>query len=216
MLPLTKHTPVSLLKVGDQSILDYQLKALRQAGIEDTVVITGFCADQVEEFCRGRALCVFNPFYEICHVAMNLWMVREQLREGFLLLYNDIIFQAELVKEVLSREDDTLLVVDQRGVDREAEKVAVREGVVRDIGKDVAQPYGEFIGIAMFSQNAVPALIKELEQVARADLAATFPYLIRKLIGHGHQVKVHPTHHPWIDIDFPGDLEEAHRVWGSG
>jgi choline kinase len=78
LLPLTKHMPVSLLEVGGRPIIEHQLRSLNQAGVEDVTVITGFCADQVEEFCKGKATCVFNPFFEVCNVAMNLWLVRNQ------------------------------------------------------------------------------------------------------------------------------------------
>jgi len=214
LLPLTKHTPVSLLDVGGKAILDRQLEALQRAGLDDLIVITGFCAEQVEEICGGRAACVFNPFYDMCNVAMNLWLVRRELELGFIMLYDDILFQAELLRDVLDSEGDIILVADQRGVDREAEKVALHRGVVSAIGKDVVEPYGEFIGIARFSTDAVPALVGELEQVARIDLETTFPRLIQRLIRGGQRVKVHATDRPWCDIDFPEDLEEARRMWG--
>jgi choline kinase len=214
LLPLTKHTPVSLLDVGGKAILEHQLEALHKAGVDDTLVITGFCVDQVEDLCRGRVACVFNPFYDLCNVAMNLWLVRRELEPGFVLIYDDILFQAELIKEVLLSEKGILLVVDQRGVDKEAEKVALRQDFVSAIGKDVTEPYGEFIGIAKFSPDAVPALVEELEQVARTDLETTFPQLIQRLVQHGQNIKVITTDRPWSDIDFPGDLEEARRLWG--
>ena len=214
LLPLTKDTPVSLIEVGGRPVLDYQLEALRLAGVDDTLVITGFCADQVEEFCRGKASCVFNPFYEASNLAMNLWMVRQELSSGLILIYSDIMFQAELVGEVLAREDSILLVIDPKGLDREAEKVALRKGVVAAIGKDVAEPYGEFVGMARFSRDAVPVLIQELEEVARTDLSTTFPGLVQRIVQQGHPVSVHISDRPWTDIDFPSDLEEARRMFG--
>jgi choline kinase len=214
LLPLTKHTSVSLLDVGGKAILDRQLEALQGAGLDDLIVITGFYAEQVEELCRGRAACVFNPFYDICNVAMNLWLIRRELEPGFIMLYDDILFPAELISDVLDSEDGILLVADKRGVDREAEKVTLHRGIVSAIGKDVVEPYGEFVGIARFSPDAVPALVNELEQIARIDLETTFPQLIQRLIHSGQSVKVLATDRPWCDIDFPEDLEEARRIWG--
>ena len=49
LLPLTKNTPVSLLEIGGKAILVHQLEALQETGIEDILVITGFCANQIEE-----------------------------------------------------------------------------------------------------------------------------------------------------------------------
>lgn len=214
LLPLTKHTPVSLLEVGGRPILDRQLDSLKQSGVDDVLVITGFCADQVEEYCRGRAGCVFNPFYEVCNVAMNLWLARDELRSGFILVYDDILFEAGLIRETVGHAEGTVLVVDRKGVDKEAEKVALREGLVSAIGKDVTDPFGEFVGVAAFSEAVIPALVDELEQVSRTDLGTSFPRLVQRLIQRGQEVSVLATDLPWSDIDFPADLEEARRLWG--
>ena len=214
LLPITKHMPASLLEVGGKAIIAHQLEALQDAGVKSTLVITGYCADQVEEFCKGKASCVFNPFYDVCNVAMNLWLVRQEFKSGFILIYNDILFQAELIKEMMAIEEHIILVVDKKGLDKEAEKVSLKQGVVSAIGKDIAEPYGEFIGIAMFSRDVISVLIEELEQVARTDLSTTFPQLVQRLIQHAQNVKVLATDRPWIDIDFPRELEEARRTWG--
>ena len=213
LLPLTKNTPVSLLEIGGKAILVHQLEALQETGIEDILVITGFCANQIEELCVGKASCIFNPFYETCNVAMNLWLVRQELKSGFILQYNDTLFQPELIREVIAKEENIVLIVDREGVDKEAEKVAIRQGVVTAIGKDVDEPYGEFVGIAKFSPDVITSMIKELEQVARTDLSTSFPRLIEQLIRTGNHVSIHTTDYPWIDIDFPIDLEAARRRW---
>ncbi|MCJ7520821.1 MAG: NTP transferase domain-containing protein [Dehalococcoidia bacterium] len=213
LLPLTKRTPVSLLEVGGKAILDHQLNALQEAAVSEVKVITGFCADQIEVLCRGRADCVYNPFYEVCNIAMNLWLLRHELYPAFVLVYDDVLFRSELVREVTGMEDGICLVVDKKGVDKEAEKVALQQGAVKAIGKNVAEPYGEFIGVAGFAGDAVSALVTALEQVARSDLGATFPQLIQRLILQGQDVKVLATDLPWYDIDFPIDLEEARRIW---
>jgi len=214
LLPITKHMPASLLEVGGKAIIAHQLEALQEAGVKSTLVITGYCADQVEEFCKGKASCVFNPFYDVCNVAMNLWLVRQELKSGFILIYNDILFQAELIEEMMAIEEHIILVVDKKGLDKEAEKVALKQGVVSATGKDIAEPYGEFIGIAMFSQDVISVLVEELEGVARTNLSSTFPQLVQRLVHHAQNVKVLATDRPWIDIDFPHELEEARRTWG--
>lgn len=213
MLPLTKHKPVSLLEVGGKAILTRQIEALEQAGISDRLVITGFEADQVEQLCAGKASCVFNPFYEICNVAMHLWLVRKEFGSGFVLVYDDILFEANLIKEVVSRGNDIILVVDPTSMDREAEKVVLQDGIVKAIGKDVTRPFGEFIGVAMFPAGAIPALVSQLEKIARANLGTTFPQLMQGLVDNGLFVRVLATDRPWSDIDFPTDLEEANRLW---
>ena len=213
LLPFTKNTPVSLLEVAGEAILGRQLDAFNAAGTTDIVVITGFCADQIERFCRGRATCVFNPFYDTCNVALNLWMVRRHLESEFVLQYGDTLFVSELIRELTGTDGEIQLVVDRAGVDKEAEKVVLEENRVTAIGKDVRDPFGEFVGMAKFSSAAIPALTDTLALVARGDLDTSFPRLVTQLIEKGHPVTVHTTRWPWIDIDFPSDLERASSTW---
>jgi choline kinase len=165
--------------------------------------------------CAGRAACIYNPFFEVCNVAMNLWLAKEHLSEGFLLLYDDVLFEDGLLQEATEHEGDIVLVVDRKGVDREAEKVVLRGNLVTAIGKDVPDPFGEFIGVARFSERAVPTLLHALDQVARTDLGTSFPRLVEQLVEGGQDVHALATERPWSDIDFPADLEEARRLWSK-
>ena len=124
LLPLTSHTPVSLLEIGGRAIIDHQLESLRQAGVADTLVITGYCAEQVEERCKGKASCHFNPFYQVCHVAMHLWAARQKLGSDLVLVYGDIMFAPELVSDLLALDEDIALVIDRKGLDREADHLS--------------------------------------------------------------------------------------------
>ncbi|MFC1942658.1 sugar phosphate nucleotidyltransferase [Chloroflexota bacterium] len=213
LLPLTKDTPVSLLEVGGKPIIAHQIEAIQKAGIKDILVITGFCADQVERFCAGKVSCIFNPFYETCNVAMNLWLVRDELKSGFLLQYSDTLFQSELIKEVNDGREGILLVIDKKGIDKEAEKVSVENGLVTAIGKDIDNPYGEFVGMSKFSPGTIPPLMKELDQIARTNMDTRFPQLIERLIGKGSQPIIKITDRQWMDVDFPEDLKEARLTW---
>ena len=46
--PLTDTTPKPLLKVGGHSLIEYHLRALKQAGIEDIVINLSWLGDQIE------------------------------------------------------------------------------------------------------------------------------------------------------------------------
>ncbi len=57
MLPLTKNTPKSLLKVAGISLIEHQLRRLIAAGFEDFVINHGRFGDQIEsELGEGEAL----------------------------------------------------------------------------------------------------------------------------------------------------------------
>ena len=52
---LTAHTPKPMLTVAGAPILAHILAGLKHAGVEQTIVVAGYLAEQIEEFCARRA-----------------------------------------------------------------------------------------------------------------------------------------------------------------
>ena len=68
---LTKHTPKCIIKLGGRTILEYQVKILKDYGIEDIFLVIGTKGD------------VWNQeAYEICNSFLynRLWMCQEGYR----------------------------------------------------------------------------------------------------------------------------------------
>ncbi|WP_434783506.1 N-acetylmuramate alpha-1-phosphate uridylyltransferase MurU [Mangrovimicrobium sediminis] len=55
MRPLTEHTPKPLLSAGGLPLIEYHLRALAAAGIEDVVINVSHLGEQVEAFCAEGA-----------------------------------------------------------------------------------------------------------------------------------------------------------------
>jgi len=103
LLPLTKEIPQCLLKIGKKTILEIQIDNLRKVGIDDIIVITGYFSEKVESLCKKiKTKTLFNPFYDISGTALTLWVAREELKEGFVFLYSDILFDESIVKGLLA------------------------------------------------------------------------------------------------------------------
>jgi len=219
LLPLSKDTPACMLEVGGTSILARQVECLRSVGVDDIMIVVGPHHEQVEGFARGQRIEVrYNPFYLYSHVALSLWIIKRDLVEPFLFLYTDILFGKGVVEGLLEQTGEVSLAVRQGSVDEEAEKTVVKNGLVRQIGKESVrahQAYGEFIGVARFGETGLPVLHGALDWLAREDLEARFTHLIRVLIERGTQVSAYEIGDvPWIDIDFPEDLQMAGDMFG--
>lgn len=218
MLPLSKDAPACMLGVGGKPILARQVECLRAVGVDDIMVVAGPHYEQVEKFSRGQGIEVrYNPFYLYSHVVLSLWMVKRDLVGPFLFLYSDILFGEGIIEGLLEQPGEVCLAVKQGNVDEEAEKVVVENGWVRRIGK-VSElsggAYGEFIGVARFGEAGLPVIHTVLDWMARENLEARFTHLIRVLIERGTPVSVYEIGDvPWVDIDFPQDIEIAGRLF---
>ncbi|OGZ23973.1 MAG: hypothetical protein A2896_01370 [Candidatus Nealsonbacteria bacterium RIFCSPLOWO2_01_FULL_43_32] len=215
LLPLTKETPQSMLKIGEETILEKQIRLLKEAGLEDVVVITGYLSKKMEEFCREKSIkTLFNPFYDVSGIAASLWMAKNEIKNGFLFLYSDVLFESETIGALLGQEGDICLAAKKNDLRAEAEKIIEEAGLIKRISKaKLAKENSEFIGIAKFSEYGAEKLIKELENELKDNLETSFITVIDHLIQKGETVKAYDIKDAqFIDIDFPEDLARAQKL----
>ena len=220
LLPLTKEIPQCLLKIGKKTILEIQIDNLRKVGIDDIIVITGYFSEKVESLCKKiKTKTLFNPFYDISGTALTLWVAREELKEGFVFLYSDILFDESIVKGLLANHEDICLAIKKDNIREEAEKVLEIDGVIKRLSKFVSynnnnESISEFIGIAKFSSRVYKKLIEELNIIAKNNLNSLFIHLINGLIENNERVLIHDVRDArFCDIDFPEDIEKARKIF---
>ncbi len=104
--PLTKAAPKCLTEVNGISILQRLVSNLRKQGFKRLVVVIGHLGDQIQEFLSQHASdlqidYVFNPDYATTNNLYSLWLAREQITESFVLVESDLIFDFELLDDML-------------------------------------------------------------------------------------------------------------------
>src|SRR5678815_4407039 len=162
--------PKCLFEVGDQTLLARQVEALREAGINDIVIVLGFEADRIRRLYEHTASFVINSRFEETSSLYSLWLAREHLLDGFVVLNCDVLFHPQLLARLLSSPlEDALLIdlVDKNNnhLGDEEMKVKLSDGLVVDIRKDLdpAEADGENVGIVKFSAEGARRLVEEME-----------------------------------------------------
>jgi choline kinase len=116
--PLTDHRPKCLVKVQGKPILEYQLEALCAAGVRECVIVVGHLAAQVRNTIgrRYRNLSITyveNEIYDRTNNIYSLWLARTKITDDVLLLEGDLIFEPELLMDVLNAPYENVAVVDR-------------------------------------------------------------------------------------------------------
>ena len=210
--------PKCLFEVGGRTLLDRQLAALAARGINDVSLVLGFEAERIRRRCPPNVSFVINSRFEETSSLYSLWLAREHLADGFVVLNCDVLFHPQLLTRLLSAPFADALLVDL--VDKENNqlgdeemKVKIEDGCVVDIRKDLApaEADGENVGVVKFSPDGAKRLIAEMDSLissggGQRDWAprAFRDYALRYPL---HAISTEDF--PWIEIDFPADYQRA-------
>ena len=235
LLPITDHKPKCLLDIGDMTIMQRALHALRDCGISDIMVVRGY---------MGRLISYpdikyyENTGYVNNNILKSLFYAEAEMNGEFIFSYSDILYDRNVVQKLINSPGDVSIVVDTdwlshyEGRDQhpvaEAELVAVEGSKVTMIGKGIVLPdeaCGEFIGLAKFSQRGAEILKETYHDVLEKTAGGRFQrapsidkaYLtdmVQELIDRGYIVRSVDIRGGWQEIDTPQDLDRARRRYG--
>jgi choline kinase len=224
--PLTATLPKTLLPLAHgRTILDVALANLRSVGIDDVAVVTGFGARRVEEHVPHlerrhdvRVELIFNDRAEEWNNAYSLWLARDVLRDGALLVNGDTVHPASVEETlVASRGPGVLLAVDGvKPLGEEEMKVVLSEdGAVARISKNVdsASADAEYVGVTLIESSAAEELAAALEATWRRDPSLYYEDGYQELVDRGGDVKVAPIGTvDWVEVDDHDDLARAREI----
>jgi choline kinase len=219
LAPLTDTTHKALLPVGGRPILGRMLGALNAAGIRQTTLVVGHCADQVrglagERVGRMAVRYIDNPEYTRGS-AISLHAARACLREPTLVMDADVLFPRDFLDRLLALPAPSALLVDRGFHDTGEEvKIYTRGDRVIAIGKKVVpeawDAVGEGIGFFKCGAEAAPELLRGLAKVIEESHGlGEWEDAIHLLAPQRHVGWVDVTGMPWTEIDFVEDLRRA-------
>jgi len=209
--------PKCLFEVGGQTLLARQVEALHEAGIHEIVIVLGFEAERIRSLYEHTASFVINSRFEETSSMYSLWLAREHLLDGFVVLNCDVLFHPQLMTRLLSSPFEDALLIDlvdknNNHLGDEEMKIKLSDDLVVDISKDMdpAEADGENVGIVKFSASGARQLVEDMDAlVASGRLREWAP---RAFLAFAQRFPLHAistADYPWIEIDFPEDDRRA-------
>jgi choline kinase len=235
---LTDDRPKTLVPILGRPMLDMILGALRRGGIEaaDTVFIRGYRGELIER-AHPELSYVENREWEHNNILLSLFCAREQLRDGFVSSYADIVYEPVAVERLMQSPHDITLVCDRawraRYLDRskhpegDAEKLRAEGDRIVELSRHVRadQATGEFIGVMRCTQAGAEMLLDAFDRaLARHGLDGTFregrslrkAYLIdllAEMIAEGIAIHGVFVDGGYMEIDTTEDAAMAEHWW---
>ncbi len=229
---LLEDRPLAMLDIVGKSLIQRNVETLNSAGIRDVNVIVGYKGNEVK--IEGVKI-VENPDYNTKGLMCSILRGAKEPADRNIIVYSDIVFDQELVRKLLRKEDDMILVVDRTYKkthfrNKELELVLTarspldsvrtidvnQSNKVLRIGKELPESdaHYEFTGIACFSKKGLGILWKEFENAKRGSSTAkdlesvSFVEFIQYMIDRGYCVSAHEVAEGWMEVHNSEDYKK--------
>ncbi|MFQ4144452.1 phosphocholine cytidylyltransferase family protein [Chlorogloeopsis sp. ULAP02] len=209
--------PKCLAQLEGVSLIEYQLAVLRSFGINDVCVVLGYRADEIREVVGDRCHWIINNRYAETNSLYSLWLARNWVRDSFVLMNSDVLAHPQVYERLLETPGNVLAYDSWSGNEAEHMKVAFNKGKLQQISKtlDIKKAQGESLGVLKFTKRAIKSLFKEAEaSLAVGGANQWAPAAIQRLARKRTIAGIDVAGLPWVEIDFPQDLQYAcNKVW---
>lgn len=220
------HPPKALLRFGRESLLSRHIGILRSLGVRELVLGVGHEAHLLEQEiaaigATGFVRTVLNPDYRQGPVT-TLHALGHELADGEPVIFmdSDVLYDWRLMARLTGSRSANCLLMDRViDADEDPVRICLRGGRIVDFHKRPTAAHdavGEWIGFARFSAS-VAARVAEVtaSYVERGKVDVIYEEPIREvmLAETAEPFGIEDiTGLPWIEIDYPEDLERARTI----
>lgn len=217
------NKPKSLLEFEGKSLLKRHIDILIENQIEELTIVTGYQSEMIETHLQDSALpinFIYNDrFTEGSIISLNCAQEILFSEPEFILMDADVLYDSEMIKRLVNTEIENCLLLDRDFVPGdEPVKICVdKNGRINEFRKKVAdnlefEIQGESVGFFKFNKLIGTSLLGRInDYLSKGENDTPYEEAIRDLI------KTYPeqfgyedvTGVPWIEIDFPEDIERA-------
>ena len=226
--PLTDTKPKCLLKVGNRTLLERTVRAMRQAGITEFVVVTGYRGEMIRSFLENldnldhlekpSFTFLHNADYEHNNNIYSLWMAGEVVRgKDFLLMDSDILCDPAAVVRIAQMQEPALALNRHELGEEEIKVIVDADGHITEINKtcNPADAIGESVGIEKMTAEYSEAIYKELDQMITQEglIDIFYERAFERLIPQGYTFRVvDTTDYFSYELDTPEDFQRAQEL----
>ena len=231
---LKKHTenlPKCMLDFGGKTLLQRQLEAYKNSGVENISLIRGYKKEKI----KYKGIKYFeNTDYRNNNILNSIFYAEKVINGNIIISYSDILFDTSVVQRTLESNHDISVVVDidWRGyyVGRKDHPISEAENVIFNsnnevekigkINKGNQEVHGEFIGMIKLSDHGTKIFKENFHRLkkiywnkpfqrAKVFQKAYLTDFIQELVDIGIKVHCVIIESGWKEIDTVEDYKKA-------
>lgn len=220
LAPITDTRPKSLVPVNGKPILIKQIENLRENGVTDITIVSGYMSEVLETEVKKNypeINIIESVDYATTNNMYSAWLGKDFVNnEPFLMMNADVFFDASVIKELLDEKYENAIVTDIGSYFEESMKVIEKDGRLIEISKQITEKDALGASIDVYKFNSVGAKaffdkcedyilnkkeLKKWSEVALNDILSEIEFVACPLVGR------------WLEIDNHEDLAKAEEIF---
>lgn len=217
---LTNNKPKCLVELADKPLIQWQIEALKKAGITEIAIVKGYLSDKI-------AIPEIKYFKNIrwsrTNMVMSLLSAENWLKKyNCVVSYADIVYPADTVSKLIKKKGDILITYDSDWLklwrrrfnnplsDAETFRIGAG-GILLEIGnraESIDEIRGQYMGLLKFTPCGWKSVEKYLSGLTSKELDfLDMTSLLRGLLKSGVLIKTVPIKGKWFEVDSENDLK---------
>jgi L-glutamine-phosphate cytidylyltransferase len=234
--PHTADRPKCLVPLAGRALLEWQLGALRAAGVERVTVITGYRSEQVAALGVDT---IHNDRFDRTNMVASLMCARALMdgAEDLVVCYGDLVYEPRVVAALVASPAPVAITIDREWqrlwelrmtdplTDAETLRIGT-DGNVSELGRKATsytEIEGQYMGLIQVRATMAPTLVQIYDR-----LDPSGPYdgrdrdnmfmtsFLQHLIDRGTPVAAVSVDGGWLEVDTLGDLDTYERLAAAG
>ena len=166
---ISGNRPKCLIQAGEETLLRRMIRQLKDAGIDDISVITGFKSTLIQEEFPVGIRRIHNAFYTVTNSIASLWLARELLTEETLLMNADLYFEPEVLDTALDQVHPVAMLSDHRRIESADFRFRTQGNSIVEAGKHISNQNTdcEYVGIVRLDGSLIETFRQRLEEMIK-------------------------------------------------
>ncbi|HUU58229.1 MAG TPA: phosphocholine cytidylyltransferase family protein [Phycisphaerae bacterium] len=208
---IAQGKPKCLLEMGEGTLIRQMVARLRDHGLTDITLITGYKHELIERELGALVAYRHNPFFHVTNSIASLWFARDLLDGDVLITNGDLFYEDRLLDTILADRRDVVMLADTTRIQGADYRFQFDGDRIAGYGKEIPdeETHGEYVGIASVRAGFVPKFKRRLEDlVAGQETGKWWEDVLYSFIPEGVPIRYRDVAGTfWAEVDYVEDYE---------
>ena len=216
---ITLKTPKPLLKIANTTIIEYLISCLKEIGIKQIYIVTGFKSKMIRAKLGKTVNYIHNKSFKTTNSIFSLYLAKKNLQNSnFILINGDIFLSKHYFSKILKFKDSTSFGIKRRKYFDGEMNIVLKNNIIKKISKKVkgSESNAESAQISYFTKKDSIIFFEKVSQLIKKNFINLFPAYAYQAVIQKSKINISFINKKcWYEIDNKKDLNNLRKKINS-